>query len=58
VSFLSDILASKVKVCISTSAIRSIEKSGGIDKYLMKACDCVLLPRFRQLKKLLKDKSA
>ncbi|MDR0581241.1 MAG: 50S ribosomal protein L28 [Holosporaceae bacterium] len=58
VSFLSDILASKIKVRVSTSAIRSIEKNGGIDQYLMKTCDCMLLPRFRRLKKLLRNKLA
>jgi large subunit ribosomal protein L28 len=58
VSFLSDTLGSKVKIRLSTHAIRSVEKSGGIDKYLLQACDCLLSSRFRRLKKLLKAKAA
>jgi large subunit ribosomal protein L28 len=58
VSFLSDVLVSKIHVRLSTHAIRSIEKNGGIDKYLLNTGSCSLLPRFRRLKKLLKSKTA
>ncbi|MDR2781618.1 MAG: 50S ribosomal protein L28 [Holosporaceae bacterium] len=56
VSFLSDALGSNVRVCLSTHAIRSVEKSGGIDKYLLQTCDCLLSTRFRRLKRLLESK--
>ncbi|MDR1334453.1 MAG: 50S ribosomal protein L28 [Holosporaceae bacterium] len=57
VSFLSDTLESRVRVRLSTHAIRSIEKNGGIDKYLLQACACTLSPRFKRLKKLLESKA-
>jgi large subunit ribosomal protein L28 len=56
VSFLSDILGAKVKVRLSAHAIRSVEKIGGIDRYLLSACDCSLSSRFKRLKKLLANK--
>jgi large subunit ribosomal protein L28 len=58
ISFLSDVLGSKIQVRLSAHAIRSVEKNGGIDKYLLSACNCSLLPRFRRLKKLIKSKTA
>ncbi|MBE6447217.1 MAG: 50S ribosomal protein L28 [Alphaproteobacteria bacterium] len=56
VSFLSETLGIKVRVRLSTHAIRSVEKSGGIDNYLLGACDCLLSPRFRKMKKVLESK--
>jgi large subunit ribosomal protein L28 len=35
VSLLSDILASNIKLRISTNALRSIEVNGGLDSYLL-----------------------
>ena len=56
VSFLSDILGIRVKARLSTNAVRSIEKHGGIDNYLKKTCDCMLSSRFKKMKKLLLNK--
>lgn len=56
VSFLSDLLGTAIKVRLSTSAIRSVEKCGGIDKYLLKADSCSLSPKFRRMKKMLAAK--
>ncbi len=58
VSFLSDKLGTLVKIRLSTNAIRSIEKKGGIDSYLINTCDCLLSNKFVRLKKLLANKSA
>ena len=35
-SFLSDILGQSIRMRLSTTGIRTIEKNGGIDAYLMK----------------------
>lgn len=56
VSLLSDVLGVKVKARLSTNAIRTIEKSGGIDNYLKNTCDCLLSSRFRRMKKVLLGK--
>ena len=56
VSFLSDILGIKVKARLSTNAVRTIEKNGGIDNYLKKTCDCMLSSRFKKMKKMLLSK--
>jgi large subunit ribosomal protein L28 len=58
VSFLSDALGSKVRIRLSTNAVRSVEKNGGIDGYLLSACDCLLSQRFKRMKKLLQSKLA
>lgn len=58
VSFLSDALGIKVRVRLSTHAVRSIEKSGGIDNYLRNTCNCLLSSRFRKMKKMLESRAA
>lgn len=58
VSFLSDVLGIKIRARLSTNAVRSIEKNGGIDNYLKKTCDCLLSSRFRRIKKMLLNKIA
>lgn len=39
VSFVSDLLGTAVQIRVTTAGIRSIEKNGGIDAYLLKARD-------------------
>jgi large subunit ribosomal protein L28 len=46
VSFLSEILGSRVRVRLSANAVRSVEKKGGIDKYLINTCDSLLSEKF------------
>ncbi len=58
VSFLSETLGSKVRVRLTASAVRSVEKLGGVDKYLLKVSDSVLAPKFRKLKKLILARNA
>jgi large subunit ribosomal protein L28 len=57
VSLLSDVLGIKVKARLATHAIRSIEKKGGLDNYLLSTCSCSLSARFRHIKKLLQRKN-
>jgi len=56
VSFLSDILGMPIKMRLSTNAIRSVEKNGGIDKFLLTAKTSSLSPKFRRMKKMLASK--
>ena len=50
VSLLSDVLG-PVRLRLSTTAIRTIEKNGGIDAFLMGARDSRLSPEIRRLKR-------
>lgn len=56
VSFLSDILGTKVRVRLSVNAVRSVEKHGGIDNFLLNAKADKLSFKMRQLKKVLEGK--
>lgn len=58
VSFLSDLLGMQVRIRLSTHGIRSVEKNGGIDNYLLNTKDELLSAKFRKMKKLLKSKVA
>lgn len=50
-SFFVPEVDEKVKVKLSTSAIRTIDKVGGFTRALMKAKEDVLSPRLRKLQK-------
>jgi large subunit ribosomal protein L28 len=50
-SVWSDSLQKAVRLKVSTYALRTIEKRGGIDGYLMTARDKTLAPEFKRLKK-------
>ena len=54
ISVLSVALDSSVRLRLSTSAIRSIEHSGGLDTYLLDAADKNLAPEGLRLKKRIK----
>ena len=56
VSLLSDSLGRKIKLKISTKALRSVEHRGGLDKYLMAARDGELSPNARRLKRQIEKK--
>ncbi|MCB1482316.1 MAG: 50S ribosomal protein L28 [Rhodobiaceae bacterium] len=51
VSLLSEALGRRVRLRISTSALRTVEHRGGLDKFLMKAKDVELSDRARAIKK-------
>ncbi|MDR0677508.1 MAG: 50S ribosomal protein L28 [Holosporaceae bacterium] len=53
VSLFSERLGFKIKTRLSTSSIRSIEKNGGIDDYLLKSNDSLLSPHLKSIKKIL-----
>lgn len=56
VSFLSDVLGTQVRARLSASAVRTVEKCGGIDKFLMQASASELSSKFRKMKKMLAEK--
>ena len=64
VTLLSDILGSKVRMRVTTSALRTIEHNGGLDAYLLSAKASKLDPAILKLKrqvekaKAKKDKAA
>ena len=58
VSFLSDLLGIKVRVRLSVNGVRSIEKHGGIDNFLLNADCSDLSVKMRRLKKILEAKVA
>tara|TARA_A100000171_G_C2127225_1_gene144305 strand:- start:1283 stop:1561 length:279 start_codon:yes stop_codon:yes gene_type:complete len=57
VTFLSEVLG-KVRMKVSTRAIRTVEKNGGIDQYLKKTPNLKLSSEARTLKKRLYKASA
>lgn len=58
VSFLSDILGIRVRAKLATSTLRSVEKQGGIDSYLLNTTENMLSKKFRKLKKTIASKAA
>ena len=57
-SLLSDALGEAVPLRLSTSAIRTIEKRGGLDAYLLSTPDAKLGKTARTLKRRIKKASA
>ena len=56
VSLYSDKLGKKLKFRIATSTLRTVEKNGGIDKYLLNSKNSKLNSETRKLKKILTSK--
>ncbi|MEM7169668.1 MAG: 50S ribosomal protein L28 [Pseudomonadota bacterium] len=58
VSLISDALGETVQVRVSTQAIRTIEKNGGIDAYLLSTPTAKLGKKARDIKRRIKTASA
>jgi large subunit ribosomal protein L28 len=58
VSLASEALGLDVKLRISMSALRTVDRIGGIDAYLLKARDNVLSDRALKLKRMIAKKVA
>jgi large subunit ribosomal protein L28 len=58
VSLASDTLGCKVSLRISMNALRTIDRIGGLDPFLLKAKDDVLSDRARRLKRQIAKKQA
>lgn len=58
VSLASEALGQKVRLRISMNALRSVDRSGGLDAYLMRAKEGVLSERALRFKRLILKKQA
>ena len=50
ISFLSDSLQKTFKLRVSTSGLRTVEAKGGLDEYLINACDSKLSKKAKIIK--------
>ncbi len=57
-SLLSDILGRSIRLRLSTAALRTIEKNGGLDAFLLGTPDSKLPVEARQLKRKIKKAAA
>ncbi len=57
VTFVSKLLRKKIKLNVSNSALRSVDKKGGIDLFLKEVRFVNLSPKVKKIKKLLIAKS-
>ena len=58
VSLASDALGQNVRLKISMSALRSVDRTGGLDAFLLKSKDKALSPRALRLKRMIAKKVA
>ena len=58
VTLLSDSLQRRVRVRISTNALKTVDHRGGLDAFLLKAKDDELAPKMRELKRQIVKKKA
>tara|TARA_B100001750_G_scaffold215384_1_gene199330 strand:+ start:88 stop:369 length:282 start_codon:yes stop_codon:yes gene_type:complete len=56
VTFSSDFLKKNIRFNVSNSAVRAVDKSGGLDLFLKKARINHLSPRAKKIKKILISK--
>ena len=56
ISFLSEKLGKKVQLKVATSTIRTVEKKGGLDEFLINTSNTKLSPEALKLKKLIISK--
>jgi len=57
ISLASEALGQDVRLKISMNALRSVDRAGGIDAYLLKAKDSVLSERALRIKRLVAKKT-
>ena len=58
VSFFSEALGKKVKLKVSSRGIKTVEKSGGIDNYIVKTKMSELTEETKKLRKIIISKSS
>ncbi|MBU6299887.1 MAG: 50S ribosomal protein L28 [Alphaproteobacteria bacterium] len=57
ISLASEALGQTYKLRIAMSTLRTVDRTGGLDAFLLKAKDSVLSPRALRLKRLIAKKS-
>jgi large subunit ribosomal protein L28 len=58
VALASELLGNSYKLRISMNALRSVDRNGGLDPFLLKAKDGLLSPRALRLKRAIAKKAA
>ena len=58
VTLISDALGRRVRVRVSTNALKTVDHRGGLDAFLLKAKDEELAPKMRELKRQIVKKKA
>jgi large subunit ribosomal protein L28 len=58
VTLISDALGRRVRVRVSTNALKSVDHRGGLDAFLLKAKDSELAPKMLKLKQAIAKKKA
>ena len=58
VSFFSEILGKKVRLKVSSKGIKTVEKKGGIDNYVITSKSSMLAPEIVKLKKLIESRKS
>ena len=58
ISLVSEVLGNSYKLKISMNALRSVDRNGGLDPFLLKSKDGVLSPKALRLKRAIAKKTA
>jgi large subunit ribosomal protein L28 len=58
VTLISDALGRSVRLRVSAHALKTVDRRGGLDAFLMKAKDAELAPRVLELKRQIEKKRA
>jgi large subunit ribosomal protein L28 len=58
IALASELLGNSYKLRISMNALRSVDKNGGLDPFILKAKDAVLSPKALRLKRAIARKHA
>jgi len=58
VALVSELLGNSYKLKISMNALRSVDRNGGLDPYILKVKDGVLSPKALRLKRAIAKKAA
>jgi large subunit ribosomal protein L28 len=58
ISFASEALGNSYRLRVSMNALRTVDRTGGLDPFLMKAKDALLSVRALRLKRLIAKKTA
>ena len=57
ISFISEILGQKIQLKVAASTIRTVEKKGGLDEFLLSTSNSKLPEKAKKLKKTILNKS-
>ena len=57
ISFISEVLGKKIQLKVATSTIRTVEKKGGLDDFLISTQNSKLSEKAKKLKKTILNKN-